>query len=584
MPQARWHMRFSLGALCLMLIVPFLNPHHYNPIPTFFQEWSAAACGLLAATLLLRQKLFERLEIPGIALLPLGLTGVLLAQLAFGLVAFPSQALIFALYLFWALLILTLGRSLRQQNPLENLVTIFASAILCGTILSAALLSMQLAAPQLGLGFLFPSVRGGGNLGQVNHLANYLWLGLASAIYLYAQGKIGISVFSICAAVLLSSSSFTGSRSVIIYAVGFALLSIWAAWHFQQTALRRIATVSLWLVPATIFLQLIFSYLNLGSTLQTAVSGERFFQLVSGTSQRLQLWRTALEIFAQHPWLGAGIGQFPLNAYLVVSAQPDGTYLGGGEHAHNLLIHLLSEFGLIAPVLVITLGLRWWLNFVRQAWTAAHWWIAAILLILATHSQLEYPLWYTFFLGVASLALGIGSATGFHPRITASGRLLTASILLLGALTLATLGNDYRKLERTLNWQMNSDGERLSWKETLAALSELHRESLFSSYVQLSYAYQLTIDKESLKDKITVSEMAIRFSPVDLITYKLAYLLALDGRMDDAKVALQRAVATHPNFAPTALRQLEGLSGAHPELKALLDELHSYPNARDKKP
>jgi hypothetical protein len=100
----------------------------------------------------------------------------------------------------------------------------------------------------------------------------------------------------------------------------------------------------------------------------------------------------------------------------------------------------------------------------------------------------------------------------------------------------------------------------------------------------LSYAYQLTIDKESLKDKITVSEMAIRFSPVDLITYKLAYLLAMDGRMDDAKVALQRAVATHPNFAPTALRQLEGLSGAHPELKALLDELHSYPNARDKKP
>ena len=581
---ARWHLRFCLGALCLMLIAPFLNPHHYNPIPTFYQEWTAAACGLLAATLLLQQKRFEALEVPGIALLPLGLTGLLLAQLAFGLVAFPSQALIFALYLFWALLILTLGRSLRQQIPLENLITILASAILCGTMLSSILLSMQLTAPQLGLGFLFPYVKGGGNLGQANHLANYLWLGLASAIYLHIQSKIGISLFSICALALLSGASFTGSRSVIVYAAGFALLSVWAAWHFQQTVLRRIAKITLWLVPATFFLQMIFSHFNLGSTLQTAVSGERFFQLVSGTSQRLQLWRTGLEIFAQHPWLGAGIGQFPLNAYLVVGAQPDGTYVGGGEHAHNLLIHLLSEFGLIAPVLVITLGLRWWLNFVRQPWTAAHWWIAAILLVLATHSQLEYPLWYTFFLGIASLALGIGSATGFHPRITASGRQLVTLILLLGALTLATLGNDYRKLERTLNWQMNSGGEGLSWKETLAALNELHRESLFSHYVQLSYAYQLTIDKESLKDKITVSEMAIRFSPVDLITYKLAYLLALDGRMGDAKVALQRAVATHPNFAPTALRQLEGLSGAHPELKTLLEELQSYPNAHEKKP
>jgi O-antigen ligase len=579
MPHPRWHLRFSLGILCLMLTLPFLNPHHYNPIPTFYQEWTAAACALLAATLLLRKKVFEQLEFPEIALLPLGLAGVLLAQFACGLVAFPSQALIFTLYLFLALLILALGRSLRQQIALENLVGVFAGAILCGTLLASTLLALQLVDPQLGLGLVFSYVRGGGNLGQANHLANYLSLGLASAIYLHIQGKIGIAAFVTIALTLVSGASFTGSRSIIAYAAGFALLSVWAAWHFRQDALRRIAKITLWLLPATIILQLAFSYFNVGSALQTAVSGERLFHLVSGTSQRLQLWRTGLEIFFQHPWLGAGIGQFPLNAYLVVGAQPDGTYLGGGEHAHNLLIHLLSEFGLIAPVLVIALGLRWWLRFIGQAWTAAHWWIATVLLVLTTHSQLEYPLWYTFFLGIAALVLGVGSAAGFHPRITASSRLLIALALLLGALTLVTLGNDYRKLERTLNWQLNDDGERLTWKETLAAMGKLQRESLFSQYIQLSYAYQLSIDKESLKDKITVSEMAIRFSPVDLITYKLAYLLALDGRMDDAKVALQRAVATHPHFAPTALRQLEALSETHPEITALRDELRSYPNA-----
>ncbi len=582
MPLHPWHTRISLACLCAMLVLPFLNPHHFNPIPTFYQEWTAAVCGLFAATLLLRQKIFEQLQVPGIALLPLGLAGMLLIQLAAGLVAFPSQALIFALYLLWALLILTLGRSLRQQFPLEQLVTPFAAAILCGTLLASILLAIQLAHPQLGLGWIFPYVKGGGNLGQANHLANYLWLGVASAIYLHIQRKIGMPFFLICVLILLSGASFTGSRSVLLYAAGFALLSVWAAWHFNHTSLRQIAKITLCLLPAILLLQFIFSYFDLGSMLQTSVSGERLFRSVNGTSQRLQLWRTGLEIFAQHPWLGAGIGQFPLNSYLVVGAQADGTYLGGGEHAHNLLIHLLSEFGLIAPVLVIVFGLRWWLSFARQNWSPAHWWIAAVLLVLATHSQLEYPLWYTFFLGIAALVLGIGSDTGFHPRTAASGRLLIALILLFGAVTLYTLGNDYRKLERTLNWQLNGEGEKLSWKKTLEVLGKLHRESLFPQYIQLSYAYQLSIDKEALKDKITVSEMAIRFSPVDLITYKLAYLLALDGRLEDAKVALQRAIATHPGFVPTALQQLKGLSEVYPEIKPLLGELRSYPDAHNK--
>ena len=576
------HKRISLAALCAMLILPFLTPHHFNPIPTFYQEWTAAACGILAATLLLRQKLLEQLEIPRIAMLPLGILGLLLIQFVFGLVAFRTQALIFALYLLWAVLILTLGRSLRQRISLEKLVNWFAKAILCGSLLASLLLALQLVDPRIGLGWVFPSAKGGGNLGQANHLANYLWLGIASAIYLHTQEKIGVMLFAFFTLVLLSAASLTGSRSVILYAAGFSALSLWAAWHFRQTPLKRIAKITFLLLPTTVLLQLIFSYFDLANLLHTSLSGERFFSTVSGASQRLQLWRTGLYIFCEHPWLGAGIGQFPVNSYLVVGTQPDGTFLGGGEHAHNLLIHLLSEFGLIAPILVVFFGYRWWLGFVRQEWTAAHWWIASLLLVLATHSQLEYPLWYTFFLGIAALLLGIGSNAGIRPRITSSGRLLVILILLLGSLTLATMAFDYRKLERTLNWQVNSEGEKLSWKQTHETLSALHRESLFSNYVDLSYAYQLSVDRESLKDKITVTEMAIRFSPVDLITFKLAYLLALDGQQGEASVALQRALATHPDFAPTALKQLTGLVEHYPELQNLLDEFASYQANRKK--
>ncbi len=571
--MASWPTKISLAALCAMLVLPFLNPLHLHPIPTFYQEWLAAACGVFAAMLLLRERRLEHLELPGMALLPLGLIAILLLQLVAGLVFFPAQALIFALYLLWSLLLLTLGRSLRQEVDLDELATLFATAILAGTLLSALLVALQLGNARAPEAWVFRDARGSANLAQVNHLANYLWLGIASAIYLHAQGKIGKALFAACALLLIGAASFTGSRSILIYAVLLALLSGWAAWHYRQTVLHKIAKASFAVLAATVLLQFISVHLDLAQALQIPLSGDRLVREVSGTSQRIQLWRTGLAIFAEHPWLGAGIGQFPVRAYQIVGAQPDRGYLGGGEHAHNLLIDLLAEQGLLAAVLVVLFGLRWWFAFIRQEWSAAHWWIAAVLLVLAAHSQLEYPLWYAFFLGIAAILLGVGSGSGLHPRITASGKALIALILLFGALTLFTMRADYRLLEDTLNRRPNSNNVKPSWDEMRTAFNTLQRQSLFGHYVSLYYAYQLSVDKDLLKHKIAVVAAAIQLSPVDKVTFKLAYLLALDERPEEARVALRRAIATYPHFVPDARRQVGLLLPSFPELAPLADDL-----------
>jgi len=568
----RWHLRLSQAALCLMLIAPFLNPHHHNPIPTFYQEWTAVACSLLALTLLLRSAILDQLELPNIALLPLGLGALVLAQYATGGVEFATQALLFLLYLLWAMFMLVLGGALRQRLGLEGLVTPLAWASLSGGLLAAGVLGLQLGGSPLGFGFVFQRPAGGGmgNLAQANHLANYLWLALASAIYLLAQGRLGKLAFTASALLLLAGASLTGSRSVLLYAVGFAVLSGWAAWHYKQPVLQKIFRITLLVLPLTFLLQLAFAYFDLAGLLGTSVSGERFFREVSGSSQRMQLLRSGLAIFAEHPWLGAGIGQFSWSAYILAGAQNDGTFIGGGEHAHNLFVHLLAEFGIVSPLLVLLLGLRWWLGFVRQDWSPSHWWIAAVLLVEAVHSQLEYPLWYAFFLGLAALALGAGSTAAIRPRISRLGRVIVALMLLLGALTLFNLGNDYRSLERALNWQLQEADDRPSWTGTLATLARLHRESLFSHYVDLVYAYSLIVDREALPDKIVVCQHAVRFSPVDKVTFKLAYLLALDGRAEEASVALQRALATHPGMRREAIRQLNDLCKTYPEVMPLL--------------
>ena len=88
--MGRLHRPTCLAALALLLTVPFLLPHHYNPIPTFFQEWTAALLSLVALTWLLRPAPDGRVEFPEIGLLPLGLLALALLQLVLPSGAIPG--------------------------------------------------------------------------------------------------------------------------------------------------------------------------------------------------------------------------------------------------------------------------------------------------------------------------------------------------------------------------------------------------------------------------------------------------------------------------------------------------------------
>ena len=573
MPHPPLLARLSLACLCAALALPFLIPHHFNPIPSFIQEWTAAMFGLLAACVLTHRHLIEDIEIPEIALIPLGLIGLLLLQYFTGLAQSITQALLAALYLLWSLLMLTAASNLRRVVRPETIARCAAIAILFGAVFSAAIQALQFAGYGFGSGLISPLARGSSNLGQPNHLADYLWLGIASALFLHAEKRIGWTLFIATATGLATSSTLTGSRSTLLYAFGLTVLSLWSAWRFKTPELRRTAMAAAAILALTVLLQFALAHSEVATTINASLSGERLFREAGTPSQRLQLWRTGLAIFADHPWLGAGIGHFPYASYITAANQPD-IYLGGGEHAHNLIIQLLSEFGILATLFVCVLVWRWWRAFIRTEWTAMQWWVAALLLVIGTHSQLEYPLWYVLFLGIASLALGLGSQAGMHPEISRHGRWVILLGLSLGAMTLASLIVDYRHLENTLYARtVNDTGQPASSRTRLDALARLHRESLLAHYVPLSYAHQIEVNREALPDKITVCEMAIRFSPVDLVTFKLAWLLALDDRKADARSALHRAIATHPAYATTAAKELDQLIKQFPEISWLKTEL-----------
>jgi hypothetical protein len=134
------------------------------------------------------------------------------------------------------------------------------------------------------------------------------------------------------------------------------------------------------------------------------------------SSSRFAIWKNTLTLIADQPWFGVGWGNF--NMAWTFTPLPDRP-VAFFDHTHNLFLQLAVELGV--PAMLLITGLFGWMMWrARGAWSAQPEGVAApparaalmMLLVLFVHSQLEYPLWYAYFLLPAAWALGVflGSA------------------------------------------------------------------------------------------------------------------------------------------------------------------------------
>jgi len=94
---------------------------------------------------------------------------------------------------------------------------------------------------------------------------------------------------------------------------------------------------------------------------------------------------------------GCGVRAIRLASFPTIAVFAAEQHYGFIQHAHNLVFQLAAETG-VAGLLVLFVSLGVWLYGLRHAkLDAAHWWGHAALGVLAIHSLLEYPLWYTYF-------------------------------------------------------------------------------------------------------------------------------------------------------------------------------------------
>jgi O-antigen ligase len=543
--------RMSLGLLGLTMVLPFLQPIHLQPIPSFYSELAAAALSLLAASALLSSpRAWSRFPVPRSALVPAVLIVAIVVQWLAGRIVFPEVALIHALYLLWAALLACVAALLVRDLGLAPLVGTLAWAIIVGALISAVVVTSQfLKWPMpdwLVLSDSVPST----NLGQRNHAADYFWLGVVSAIGLRLRGSMSSPVVAVVLFALVFGAVLTGSRGPLAYGMILTVLSTW--WWLRERTPMACKALFLSAGTAGGFL--------VGSGLMAIATKAGPFAATGGAwaadrlgygalkgDARVTLWHDAWNVFLEAPWLGNGVGNYHWHSFEMASRTPPGLLALPAEHSHNLILQWLAEYGLVTTLVLVALLAAWARGAMRERLSPDRWWLLAVAAVLATHAMLEYPLWYGYFLAPAALVLGAGDAVVF--RVAAPrGAVIYLVAMALAAVALTNLAQDHRRLEPSAYWAKSiSKPPPQAWAEAATGLREIAGGSLLAPIANFGIALAMVPQRELATDQLTVCRRAMAFRPRPDLIAKCAVLESWTGNRPEAERLLREAEAAYPD-------------------------------------
>ena len=132
------------------------------------------------------------------------------------------------------------------------------------------------------------------------------------------------------------------------------------------------------------------------------------------TYRRFYEWYKALVMFTQHPFFGVGWYQYPREGiYIMLTEQfmyiPQNMKLY--THSHNSLFNMLAETGFIGTFITIIYGIGYSIFvLLRKVRTLESLFAVLLMIPILTHSFLEYPLWYAYFMVLLIIFLAFAPA------------------------------------------------------------------------------------------------------------------------------------------------------------------------------
>ncbi len=539
----------SLFFIGLMLTLPFLFPYHPLPIQTFYIEWMAAGLALLAFLPLIKQKSWPSYQMPVIVWLPVGMLGVMAIQWVFLNIAYWQQYFLVAQYFIFAALIMLLGAMLKHALGFDKTIRAIAIALLFSGFASAIIVFLDLANIRLG-GWILDSKAGAvANIGHQNHLATLLALALSSLVYLFAVQRLKSWLAGLLVVILLSALALTASRSAWVF-VSLITITALVYRHLQtqyhgfiNTKASSNRLLVLLLLPL-LFYGLQIALPKLPTAKPVTTTNQRLVELAKKPeSARLQLYQSAWYVYADHPLLGAGIGQIAWHDFNHANRVPQ--LKGTNSQTHNIVVQYLAETGAVGTTLLLVCLLAFVWRTKSAPITPERWLWWLMLGVIGTHAMLEYPLAYMHYLGLFALLLGVGD-TQSHNLKRMHPQLLVTVFAMLWLASLVQTMHDFRILQR---WYVQNQHAKLNnarFDKMYQQFQPIRAFSPLAVYAEVQLVNTLPLHRDGLKDKLAIYQRLLSTYPTPGLTYNYGLLLALDGRQEEAIRHLKNAFMRYP--------------------------------------
>ena len=405
-----WTEGAVLLGVALCFVLPFMQPYHALPLPSFEAEWLAGT--VLSATLLVTALAAKQNDK---ATLQWPLPAFLLGLLALGVVHRVSDRLSYSYALSNLVIAVvavlgayTLGRWLLHRGRLDAVMTAASAALITGGLASVGLQCLQVLGIQ-GLPEWLVTAHAQeyttqpyANVGQPNHLATYLTLGVVAAVYLDTRAWPRLAI-RLVLLILAAGVALTGSRMGFLMVL---LLALAPALRPRLTAFRRgeLGWSVSGMLAAGYAAGLLAGRLLAPSVVGSQSTMERVAEAAYG--DRLTMWADALRITLSSPLTGVGVGEYAHAQYWL--ARPTSELIGT-PYAHNTVLQFAAEFGVVAGIAFAVLCLWWFLgDWSRRRAAPALVCVVAMVALLGIHAMLEWSLWVLFVAILAGLLFALG--------------------------------------------------------------------------------------------------------------------------------------------------------------------------------
>lgn len=498
---------------------------------------------------------------------------IIAMQWGLDLITFGGDALVRSLYFFVSVVAISVGFSWAQLRPSFSIQTWattdplrgLAICLVVSAILSVVLVFIQSTQvntlfdawvlPPLGIR------RPGANLGQPNHLATLILLGLASLTFLYATRCLSSAPTIALLVLLLMGLAVTESRTALVSTL---VMSVW--WWSKRQRIKfpwgSASMLLLWLVLlflVWVWPHAIARFHEGRSDIMSSVQG-----ISTSGGSRLTIWPQLWSAVLEKPWFGWGLGEVVKahNAVLdrYVSSEPF-------SYAHNIFLDMALGCGVGITSLAI-LGLAWWfVTRFRAVQTMRAWYCASLVLPFAVHSLFEFPFAYAYFLVPCMVAAGFLEAHTWRIRTYHVSRTFVICILVVFTALLLIVGFEYIRAEEDFRI---ARFEALRVGKTPRNYERPHLYLLTQLGAMLEATRMVPNAGMSTEQIAVLRQVSIRF-PWLAIQNRYALSLALNGDPTEALRQLKVMRAMHGELTYASIRAQWRAYGfaQYPQLQAL---------------